>query len=298
MGQDHLSLMSFNSSRRGLCSLPTSQRSPYLEKIIVASAPDICLLPGDEKAVSMNAVKGYGQYKVQSNDGLVMLYNNTRVRINSPHVSLNSFGPLPGLDMDSMVCPGVEVLSLTPSGNKSVIKEFSMVTWKYTMVTEAKVQIETLAESLILFSQCLAWSTGKPVLVGGELTIDHGSLKQIVGKLCKEGQETFLSGVQPEMGKLGYLPSMTKGSLRDQRHLFMMNVYKCSSGTNGFVQARNEALVADCFIASKALELTQAKLVDVEQVTGRQIKLEMLRKHCPTETSVHIPQRPPRHNGG
>ncbi|XP_052803000.1 uncharacterized protein LOC128233386 [Mya arenaria] len=298
MGHDKLSIVSFNSSRKGLNSLPDVHRSPYLQRILEASEPEICLLPGDDKTVSMNSVKGYGQYKVPSADGTVLLFDNNRVRMRSPNVSFNTFGPLPGLDMDNMVCPGVEVLSLTPSGNQSVVKEFSMVTWKYTMSTETKVKIETLAESLILFSQRLALLTGKPVLVGGELTIDHGSLKEIVGKLSKDGQEMFLSGVQPEMEKLGYLPSMAKGSLRDQRHLFMMNVFKCSSGTNGLGHKRNEALVSDCFIASKALELTEAKLVDVEQVTGRQIKMEMLRKHCPTETSVHIPQRPPRHHGG
>ncbi|XP_052815576.1 uncharacterized protein LOC128242457 [Mya arenaria] len=298
MGHDKLSIVSFNSSRKGLSSLPNAHRSPYLERILEASAPEICLLPGDDKAVSMNAVMGYGQYKVPSADGTVLLFDNNRVRMRSPNVSLNTFGPLPGLDMDNMVCPGVEILSLTPSVNKSVVKEFSMVTWKYTMSTETKVKIETLAESLILFSQRLALSTGKPVLVGGELSIDHGSLKEIVGRLSKDGQEKFLTGVQPEMEKHGYLPSMTKGSLRDVRHLFMMNVFKCGSGTNGFVQKRNEELVSDCFIASKTLELTEAKLVDVEQVTGRQITMEMLRKHCPTETSVHIPQRPPKHHGG
>ncbi|XP_052805636.1 uncharacterized protein LOC128235001 [Mya arenaria] len=165
MGHDKLSIVRFNSSRRGLSSLPNAHRSPYLERILEASSLEICLLPDDDKTVSMNAVMGYGQYKVPSADGTVLLFDNNRVRMRSPNVSLNAFGPLPGLDMDNMVCPGVEVMSLTPSGNQSVLKEFSMVTWKYTMSTETKVKIETLAENLILFSPRLAMSTGKPVLV-------------------------------------------------------------------------------------------------------------------------------------
>ncbi|XP_052804761.1 uncharacterized protein LOC128234536 [Mya arenaria] len=309
MGRDNLSIVSFNSSRRGLNSLRTSERSPYLERIIEGSSPDICLLPGDDKAMTMNAVRGYGQYYVPSADGTVLLYDSNRIRMNEQQVNVNGFGPLPELDTYKMVLPSVQVLSLMPSNDRSVVKEFSLVSWKYTMFSQSRDKTRTL-ESLIVFCQWLALSTEKAVFIGGEMAIDYDTIVKITKNLSQKGRERYVSDAQSEMVDHAFLPSMTKATVRDRRHLFEMNVYKCKSDP---VLSSNEPQ-ADCFISSKILELSEAKLVDVEKVCSRQCKLETLvdvekvsskqceletlRKICPTATTMTIPQRPPRHHGG
>ncbi|XP_052804760.1 uncharacterized protein LOC128234535 [Mya arenaria] len=288
MGRANLSIVSFNSSRRGLNSLKTSERSTYLKSIFEGSSPDSCLLPGDDKAMSMNAVVGYGQYQVISADGTVLLYDNKRISMSEPQVSLNSFGPLPELYTYKMVCPSVQVLD-----GRSVVKEFSLVSWKYTMFTESKERTRTL-ESTIVFSQRLAFSTGKPVFIGGEMAIDCETIQTITTNLSQKGKERFLSDAQSEMVEHAFLPSTTSATFRDRRHLFELKLYRCKSGP----MLSSSGSQPDCFISSKILELSEAKLVDVEKVCSRQCKLETLRKICPTETTVTIPQRPPRHQGG
>lgn len=278
--------------------MPSERGSKYLGDILDGAKPDICFLPGDDKSLKCSGIiRGYDQYLTSNGDSAALLFNASKVQMKSPDVNLSAFGNLAGLDVDQLVCPRVEIRAPAPISN--IVKEFNLITWKYTLYTEAKVQVETLSESLILLAQRLAWQTGKGVLIGGEMTIDFSSLQKLINKLCKEGDEMFLSSIQPEMGQLGYLPSMTKASLRDQRHLFMMKVFRCSSNTgNGIVNTWN-GQVADCFIASKTLELTEASLMNVEQVIGRGIKMSCpLKQHAPTKTEMVIPPRPPRHHGG
>ncbi|XP_045197274.2 uncharacterized protein LOC123551996 [Mercenaria mercenaria] len=301
MGNDNLSIISFNSSRKGLLTLSDGQRPSYLQRLFESAEPDICFLPGDDKYANLNVIRGYGQYTIPNAEATVLLYDSNRVKMMEPKASLNSFGPLPGLDFNQMVVPQVEVSTLQPY--QQVVKEFSMVSWKHDFFQTATVEVKTLVESIITFSQRLAITTGKPVLIGGEMNIDFTILNQIVNKLSNDNQEDFLSTMQSVMSEQGFLPSMTKSSLRDIRHLFMMKVFRCkSNSSNGVVKTwddrKSTEVVADCFIASKHLQLAEASLLDVEKVTGRQICIPLLKTHKPTQTSMEIPVRPPRHHGG
>ncbi|KAH3738730.1 uncharacterized protein LOC127850263 [Dreissena polymorpha] len=323
MGRDNLSIVSLNSARRGFESLNGRQRTPYLERILQSSTPDICFLPGDDKAIGLHAVVGYQQFLVPSADGTVLLYNHKRMSMRQPEVNVNAIGPLPGLDLCQMVCPGVEVYA--PEDNR-VVREFSMISWKYTLFTDCKLpEKTTLAESIIIFAQRLAWMSQKPLLIGGEMPIDHGTLQNIVRKICNDNQELFLADISPEMKEIGYLPSNIKSSLRNLRHLFMMNVFRCNTSftkPQKIVQTWNAGPPnADCFIASKALDLTEAQLLDVDDVIGRKIKIANTecqsktetdvkqpthRPSCttaqheyrPTSTTMTVPARPPKHSGG
>ncbi|XP_060569456.1 uncharacterized protein LOC132727882 [Ruditapes philippinarum] len=303
MGNDNLSIVSFNSSRKGLLTLSPDQRPSYLQRIFQSSnaKPDICFLPGDDKYAKLNAIRGYDQFTVPNSEDTVVLFDVNRVKMEKPKVSFNSFGQLPGLDFDKLVVPQVEVSTLQPY--KQVVKEFSMISWKYGYFQSTGFSVETLMESLITFSQRLAITTGKPVLIGGEMNIEYSTLMKIVKKLSTDQQEEFLANMQPVMCEQGFLPSMTKSSLRDIRHLFMMNVFQCkSTSSNGVIKTwedrQRTEIVPDCFIASKHLKLAEASLLDVEEVTGRQICMSLLQKHKPTQTSMEIPVRPPKHHGG
>jgi hypothetical protein len=272
MGNDNLSIVSFNSSRKGLQTLSSEQRPTYLQRLFQSSSakPDICFLPGDDKYAKLNAISGYGQFTIPNSDDTVVLFDVNRVKMEKPKVSLNSFGVLPGLDFDKLVVPQVEVSTLQPY--QRVVKEFSMISWKYGYFQSTGISVETLMESLITFSQRLAITTGKPVLIGGEMNIEYSSLVKIVKKLSTDQQEEFLTNMQPVMSEQGFLPSMTKSSLRDIRHLFMMNVFKCkSNSSNGVIRTwedrQRSEVVPDCFIASKHLKLAEASLLDVEEVT-------------------------------
>jgi hypothetical protein len=271
MGNDNLSIVSFNSSRKGLLTLSPDQRPSYLQRIFQSSnaKPDICFLPGDDKYAKLHAIRGYDQFTVPNSEDTVFLFDVNRVKMEKPKVNFNSFGQLPGLDFDKLVVPQVEVSTLQPY--KQVVKEFSMISWKYGYFQSTGISVETLMESLITFSQRLAITTEKPVLIGGEMNIEYSTLMKIVKKLSTNQQEEFLANMQPVMSEQGFLPSMTKSSLRDIRHLFMMNVFQCkSNSSNGVIKTwedrQRTEIVPDCFIASKHLKLAEASLLDVEEV--------------------------------
>lgn len=278
------------------------QSSNYLGHILNGAQPDICFLPGDDKCLKYSGcVNGYGQYLVPTLDGTVLLYSS-RVEVKKPDISFGTFGPLPGIDFDKMVCPQVAIRAAAPMNH--IVKEFNLITWNHTLYTESKTDIGTLSESIILFAQRLSIQTGRCVLIGGEMTIEFTTLEDIVKKLSTEQKELFLSNIQPEMSQLGYLPSMTNATFRGLRHLFEMKVFRCNANEvtkskTRISNVRNNN-VADCFIASKELELTEAKLVDVEQATARCIKMcpPALKEHAPTKTEMVITPRPPRHSGG
>lgn len=305
MGNDKLSIVSFNSSRKGLMTLSPGQRPSYLQRLFESAEPDICFLPGDDKYAKLNVIRGYGQFTVPHNDDTVLLYNSNRVSMKEPQVSLNAFGYLPGLDFDQLVVPQVEVTA--PKPVNQIVKEFSMVSWKFDFFETASkkgLRAETLLESIITFTQRLAWTTRKPVLIGGEMKIDFNILKKIVERLSHKENDQFLAELQPILEKVGYLPSMTEASSSDLRKLFMMKVFRCQPNNsttivNTWEQNNNrQEVVSDCFIASKNLQLAEASLLDVEQVTGRQISMPLLQTYRPTQTHIDIPVRPPKHSGG
>ncbi|XP_060569435.1 uncharacterized protein LOC132727863 [Ruditapes philippinarum] len=304
MDNDVLSILSFNSSRKGLQTLSPHIRSGYLHRIFQCpdTKPDICFLPGDDEAAKLNAIRGYGQYTLQQCEGTVFLYDVNRVQMSRPNVSLNSIGSLPGLDLDKLVVPHVKVFSLQP--HQRVVKEFSMVSWKYDLFQSATVPAETLMESILIFSQRLINKTEKPIFIGGEMNIEFDTLMEIVKKISKDREMTFLKSLKPDADEQCYTPSMLKGSTTDIRHRFMMKVYRCkSNSSNDNIQAqdyrqKSDVIIPDCFIASKHLELKDASLLDIEKVPGRQISMPLLQKHKPTQTSMEIPVRPPKHHGG
>lgn len=280
--------------------MSTAKSTKYLDKILNEEKADICFLPGDDQSAKLSGiVRGYGQYLSPTADGTILLYNSSKVQMKKPDVNFSVFGHLPGIDFDQMVCPQVEITTHYPE--RRVVKEFNLISWKYTLYSEPKTDISVLTESILLFSQRLALQTGKGVLIGGEMTIDYSLLQQIVKKVSTDQDELFMANMQPEMSQLGYLPSMTKGSFREHRHLYKMDLYRCSGPSmndtgSGVVKTWKQA---DCFIASKTLELTEAKLVNVEQVLGREISVKCpLKEHAPTKTEMVIPPRPPRHHGG
>ncbi|KAH3738729.1 uncharacterized protein LOC127850261 [Dreissena polymorpha] len=326
MGRDNLSIVSLNSARRGFESLKETHRTPYLERILQSSTPDICFLPGDDKAIGPNAVVGYQQFPAPSGDGTVLLYNYKRMTLRQPEVDMyNVIQPLKGLDPLKLVCPIVEVYA---PGENRVVREFSMISWKYTLFKNCREEPTSLAESIILFAQRLAQMTKRPLLIGGEMPFDHGTLQNIVKKISHDNQEQFIMDISPEMKEDGYLTSNIKSSQLSQRHLFIMKVYRCSTSftkPQEIVQTWNAGPPnADCFIASKALELTEAQLLDVEPVIGRKVEMINIantdcqsntetevkqpthRTSCstaqhvyrPTSTTMTVQARPPKHSNG
>jgi hypothetical protein len=175
---------------------------------------------------------------------------------------------LPGLDLDKLVVPHVKVYTLKPY--QRVVKEFSMVSWKYDLFQSATVPAETLMESILIFSQRLIDRTEKPIFIGGEMNIEFDILMKIVKKISKDREKTFLKSLKPDADEQCYTPSMLKGSTTEIRHRFMMKVYRCkSNSSNDNIQARDDRqsnVVPDCFIASKQLELKEASLLDIEKV--------------------------------
>lgn len=265
---DKLTIINFNSQKKGLYSISPDDRSTYLSSVLEQEEPGICFLPGDDKRARLNAVRGYGQFTTPNADDTVLLYDTNKVEMKQPQVNLNSLvGDLAGLDLNQMVCPQVEVSSLRPC--KSVVKEFSIVSWAYKLFEERSVRMETRAESIITFAQRLSVKTEKPVIISGEMNIDSTILDRIVKTRCSEMQKLFLGEIEPDMIEAGFLPSNMKTATLEFRHLFMMKVFRCSSST--IIKTRERQAVADCFIASKQLDLAEAKLLHVEQVSEHSI---------------------------
>lgn len=172
----------------------------------------------------------------------------------------------------------------------------------------------------------IAEGRGTPILVGGDFNLEYSSIEQIVTHLNKKRTNEFMqqatnSGYFPPET---YLPSMTKGTLRPQRHLFVMRVF-ASKQNNAIVAEYDSYHQSDYFIASKELELKDTSLLDLGQAIGRQTKVEktcrdytetetekcyaptkMHKKqtkteipcYAPTKTEMVIPPRPPKHHGG
>lgn len=265
---DKLTIINFNSQKKGLYSMPPDERSTYLSSVLEKEEPGICFLPGDDKRAGLNAVRGYGQYTIPNAEDTVLLYDTNKVQMKQPGVDLNSLvGDLSGLDLNQMVCPQVVVSSLKPY--TAVVKEFNIVSWAYQLFEGKSVRMETRAESIVIFSQRLSVKTGKPVIISGEMNIDAAILDSIVKTRCTEMQKLFLGAIKPDMTEAGFLPSNMKTAATEFRHLFMMKVFRCSSNTT--VQTRERQAVADCFIASKQLDLVETTLLDVEQVSGHVI---------------------------
>lgn len=297
MGNDNLSIVSFNPTRKGLYSLSESSRLPYLQRLFEMMHPDICLLPGDDKSAKLNVIRGFGQYMTPNNDDTILLYDVNKVSMTTANVNLQSFGNLPGIDFDKIVCPKVEVSSLLPM--KSVVKEFSIVTWHHTLFPNiVSLDNNILMESVLVFAQRLAMVTRLPIIIAGEINMEYRLLVNIVEKLGKENSDVYLQNIQPIMAENGYIPSITAAASRNERHKFMMKVYKCQKAYNSNSGNNIREFVPDCFIASKCLELKEPSILDLESVTAKHIMIEAVKSHCPTQTSMTIPVRPPRHQGG
>lgn len=297
-----ISIYSFNSARKGFCSMSLRESSKYLRYILNDAQPDICLLPGDSKALKYSGCENrYRQYGVPTLDGTVLLYSS-RVDVNKPDINFTTFRPLPGIDFDKLVCPRVAIRAPAPLSH--IVKEFNIVTWKHTLYTESKIDVRAPTESIILFGQQLAIETERGVFICGEMTVDAMTVQPIVKKLNENQRELFLSALTQDRPQVGYLPNMMSALFRAKRHLFEMKVFKCDARA---VNESNSAKMnnlnnneADCFIASKDLELTKAELVNVEDCTARSIKMcpPPLKEHAPTKTQLIIAPRPPRHHGG
>ncbi|KAL4237079.1 hypothetical protein ACF0H5_005463 [Mactra antiquata] len=298
--KDKLSIVSFNSQRKGLQSLSGTDRPSYYRELFENVQPDVCFLPGDDEYKSMVAVTGYKQYLKPESDDTVLLYDSNTVEMKQPQLSLETLtGDLPLLDVQQLVVPDVTVSSLEPYTR--VVKEFNLISWRFDYLQRFNSfdgSQNRAVQSLVTFSQRLSDITRKPVLIGGELNMSFSELENIVKELSKNGHQEYLDGVQPFTSAMGYTRPISNTALRDQRHLFMMDVIKCShSGLNGIVKTWDSTMVADCFIASKQLQLAEAKLVDIEKVIGRKVCVP-LTTYRPTQTHIDIPVRPPRHHGG
>lgn len=265
MGIDNLMLASFNPCGEKLNALPPRDRSLYLSETLEAADTDICFLPGDDKNTGMFAVSGYKQFLAPGASGSVLLYKSDRMHMKQQNVELGAFCHLAGLDYTKLIVPYVEIFSPLP--HQTIVKEFSIVAWGYDLFQNSSVRPETLVESLVAFSQNIAIATKKPVIICGEIKVRYDNLVKIVKKMSTDAQEKFLSANNPIMADYGYLPSMTKASLKEIRHLFMMKVIKCKSDEFQQTNGTDSRVVADCFIASKALNLCDASLVNVEKVS-------------------------------
>lgn len=299
MGVDSLSIVSMNSSRKGLFSLPPSHRTKYLQDILNNAEPEICFLPGDKGETRKDVVIGYQQYMTETNNASVILFKNQRIQMKNPKFNLNSIGPLPGISYEDIVCPFVEVETLAPNP-KSVIKQFSAISWHYQMLEYAVSQGKQtqMSESLVIFAQRVALTTGNPVLICGEFPITFNEIMKIIREQNKFHKTGFLEDFQQHLGPQGFLPSMTNGATRELRHKFELEVFRCKAFEKKVSLKEEEVQVPDFFLASKELELKEPSLINFEHLTGRKVQMKALQKYCPTKTHMDIPVRPPRHHGG
>ena len=207
-----------------------------------------------------------------------------------PDISFSTFGDLKGLDIDKLVSPMVQIRSLKPT--KSVVKEFVMVSWERDLFSFEINQDFTVLKNLVIFSQRFASASYKPVFIGGEIPLSFENVNSIVKECSKDAKFEFMCKAQEDLGPRGYLPSMTSGSTTSLRHKFMLEVFRCRSNLT------HSEPVADCFIASKELQVAEATILNVENVLGKQIKMETLKKCAPVQTEIKYENRPPRHYGG
>lgn len=299
MGVDALSIVSMNSSRKGLLSLSPSNRTSYLQNILENAEPDLCFLPGDKGETGKDVVIGYQQYMSPTNRETVLLYKAERIKMSSPSFSFNSFGELPLVSYENILCPLVNVETLAPNP-KHVIKQFSAISWHYQMcdIALSKGQQMKMSESLVILARMVAMTTRQPVLVCGEFPVSFNEVMNIVKEQTKQNRADFLQGWQEELGPHGYLPSMTNGATRDMRHRFELKGFRCKALEKNVNIRAEEASIPDFFLASKELELKEPSLMNVEKLTGRKVQMKALLNHCPTRTEMKIPVREPRHHGG
>ena len=319
---DTLKIISMNFTKAG------KKPKSYLRELLDGQQPDLCLLPGDNDELKKTVVCEYEQCLTQGNNKTVLLYKAKKVKLTATTIGCNEFPQLPGINFDSMVCPQATV----EVGPYQEPKRFSILMWD-DRLTQERIDRRTQAENIIRLSQTIAEQRGSPILVGGDFNLEYTSIQKIVTHLNTERTNTFMeqatnSGLFPPET---YLPSMTKGTLRPQRHLFAMRVFACKQN-DSIVAEYGTHQQSDFFIASKELELKDTTLLDFGTATGRQASLENLRRDCvkmetetpvptysptkmsgertktetfnysacyaPTRTEMVIPPRPPKHHGG
>ena len=148
-------------------------------------------------------------------------------------------------------------------------------------------------ESLITFSQMLAQRIDSSIFMSGEIPLPFSQVEATVRKLSTDTNEAFLKRLaDDDTVSKDYLPSMINGGTRSIRHKFMLEVFHCRSNST------SDTTISDCFIASKELQLKEAKMLDVESVLGRQIKMPALKTYAPVQTEIMYENRPARHHGG
>ena len=299
MGYDTLKIVSMNVNRLG-----GNNRQSFLRELLDGQQPELCLLPGDNSELKKAVIFGYESYQSQGTSETVLLYKAENIKLKRSAVTCDMFPPLPGINYDSIVCPEAEV----DLGSHQQPKRFSILTWDFHL-TQVKIRRETQAESIVRLSQMIAETRQIPILVGGDFNIDACSIEKIVSHLNKEKTNGFMematnSGLFPSEK---YLPSMTKGSLRPQRHLFAMRVFACKKNSS-IVAEYQSYQQTDFFLASKELELRETSRLDCGGTTGQCTQLQKVHDNrtetnhtqCyqPTKTEMVIPPRPPKHHGG
>jgi len=294
MGYDTVTIVSMNSAR--MDSLPKHARGGYLNQLLNGIQPDIGVLPGDNPELGNNVLPEdkYGQHKTQEHNTL-LLFDVNRICMDKQEQNRNVFNDLMGLDQLQLAWP--EVTVSTPKPCQTVVKTFSLVAIPHTLFeVDNSRNNELLLVNLITLSQRLAIVNGTPVLIAGEIRLPMQAIRNIISKQNQSTQEAFLKGAHQYFKQFNFLPSMTKGSTRDKQQLFKMEPIQCR---------RKDSVVktwspehADCFIASKALEMTEPKGINVGETLGQQVQMKAIRESCVTKTEMHIPVRPPKHHGG
>ncbi|KAK3576082.1 hypothetical protein CHS0354_014086 [Potamilus streckersoni] len=293
-------------------------------------------LDGDE--FKKPIVAQYEQVRGGINSEKVILYDPKRLRVSTTSLEWPSGIELtlPYLDPDQLVMSKVEVLPPMPSpANSQPLKEFMCLTWTSSIQEMMQTQREEWTRSLIQYSQQVALTRRRSVLMTGDLNYPTDQLSAMIHSMNQRAVKSLYEQVAPVLADYGLdQQSQVDYQVKPSKSLLKLKLYNCNSAK------QNVRNVNECFVASEELELKNASFFDMESYTSRQITMETRLEHevlnkgirgskadpktsndlktktrtatkmtacdnpprpqnvCPIQAELYVPQRPPRHSGG
>ncbi|KAL3880659.1 hypothetical protein ACJMK2_032881 [Sinanodonta woodiana] len=313
------------------------RRYSFLETLLRRGEHAIVFLddPLDSDEFKKPIVAQYEQVRGGSMSETVMLYDTKRLRVSTTSLEWPSGTELalPSLDLDQLVMPKVEVLPPMPSpANSEPLKEFMCLTWTSSVQEMMQRQREEWTRSLIQYSQRVALTSGRSVLMAGNFNYPTDQLSAMIDSMNQRAIKRLYEEVTPILAEHGLdQRSQVTYKVKPSKNLLKMKLYDCNSAK------QNTRSVNECFVASEELELKKASFFDMETYTSRHITMETRWKSDPFHTGIrgskapwetsgdlktktrtatkltacdspknvspiqaelYVPQRPPRHSGG
>lgn len=290
---DRLNIISMKLSGRNGEQCQSEQKS-YLNDVIWQNEPDMVFLPGDNPDMTSFALNDYRPVNLAFSSESVLLYDSKRLKLEM----LNWFEliptlTVPGVQLGKLIFPLMNILS--PQPTQHTVKKFHAISWHWSLTQTKSEELEQHAASYLWLAQYLAWIHGVEVLIGGDFNLPLQKLQDILVTHNKFVQGTIES-VKPMFRLMGYDDSMTDNTHRPERRLRQLKLHPCISadGSNP----------TEYFVASKEMQLGNTDIIAESKVSIRCAQSAVIKPKIeherppPIKTEMHIPARPPRHNGG